>query len=211
MNSRRCGYCRSGNHRSDKCNEKINQITAVRRHFYHERAALHKIMIDNGMGVGSMLQMYNGELCVVRSLRDSFDTWNNSFLEWRNIKYQKSVRAFLRSYSGINHSPDVSVDHSFVRYDPYSHFYIVCSPINDLSSNVYGTVCMSALPNPPPENAYVKKQMNDLYYRERSVKILSPSDETDIVDREFFNKPFRIHERLGKDKAGNSLLVDPII
>lgn len=212
MSERRCGYCRSGNHRADKCEILKGQRYAIQRHQYGEKVALHQLMLRNGIGVGAILDFAHGDdkpqVHVIRSMKENFNHYNNNFLEYRPIKYQKSVRSVLKSYTGINHSPEQK-DNDFVRWDHQLAFYVIASPMDNLRETNYGIIALCKLQHPPLDNPWHSEARNN-YYAERSAKILSPSDETDIDEREYFSEPFIIHTRLGKDSRGYGIKVNPL-
>lgn len=206
MAYRACGYCRVAGHRSDRCTVRLNQIEAMRRHVYAEKVALHRILLDNGYGVGAIIQSNGDSPMVIRSLKETFLNHNNIFIEYRNIKYRKSVRSYLKSYSGVNHSPDF-VDGDFTRFENMGHLYILASPLDDLSDTNYGIIAISRLDKKPESNPHAS--VLDSYYSQRSVNLLAPSNETDIDERALFMEPFRIHERLGTVN-GRAKIVTPM-
>lgn len=204
MATRRCGYCRDYNHRADKCTVMSNQIAAVRAHVYGERMAIHDILTRNGYGVGCILEGPDGVVYTIRSLRDSLRSPVSNYVEWRNIKYQKSVRSTLKSVSGIRHHNGDAGD--LIRYDHQSHLYIYMNPLNDLNGYNYGVISLGKLSD-PPNNPLINREFD--YYNNRHVKVLSPSSDTDMTEQDFMES-FRLHERLGKDDRGYGKIVLPL-
>lgn len=204
---RNCGYCRESGHRADKCRIKEEQIISIRLHLYNERAALHNIMLENGLGVGAIIRPPGQEPHVIRSVADSLKAYANHFIEWYNIKYERSVRSSLKSYSGINHNPQF-INNKYVRFNNQTGFYIVCSPLSNLANDTYAVISFCALANPPLNNPQSMLDKNS-YYGSRSCEILSPSDSTD-VDNNMFMEQFRLHSRLGKSRDGYGVAVMPL-
>lgn len=202
-----CGYCRGFGHRSNKCEVKNEQITAVRKHVYLEKVALHKLLLKNGLGVGAILGGDRHSPHVIRSLKEIFLDYNNSFVDFSNVKYKKSVRSYLKSYTGIRHhdmSPATS-ETGWLRYTDMSYLYLICSPLDNLAHSTYEVFSLSDLKYPPSHGA------TSGYYAGSSINVLDPSEETDINETDDFYKKFALHIRLGETPEGRTLFVDPIV
>lgn len=200
--SRHCGYCREIGHTSNICRQRLGQIDAIRYHASRERKAVHDMLLRNGLGIGAIIrQKYYGDAgkeCVITSLKDSvIEGWDN-LVEYSIVKYRKSVRSRLRSWTGIQHADTTDL----VSYVNVNRMYIRCRSLEDMTDNTYAIFYMSELPQ-PPEWAAAQKEKPGFFMVGSSSEILCPSDETDVIAEDFM-RPVMIHDRLGKSASGHT-------
>lgn len=209
MGGKLCGYCRELGHNARVCHHKAAQILGIRRHVAGERRALHDLLVLNGYGVGAILQTttYGGkqEQYVITTMNDVVTDNFENMVDWRIHKYRKSVRSSLRSWTGVNHLGH-EADGYFITFHNADRVYLSCRALNDMSRKAYAMVYLSKLPNPPLWTKDVKPG----FYAAEHTEVICPSHDSD-VDPSLYLRPYRLHERLGKDDRGYGITVNPVM
>ncbi len=201
MSDRLCGYCRQPGHVSSKCGVRLGQIETIKQHVGEQRKLAQKILLANGVGVGSIVTATdywtgNEVPCLVPSLK-----MVEGYVDWKCIKYKKQVRALLGTY-GVE-MPESKFD-GLVRYAPRTRISIPVYKMEDMSCTMTAYFFLDKLQNPLVcvGNARVWD------YNKHS-EILSPSEDSDVTDKDLL-EPFHLHERLTLKRSGSNL-VAPIL
>ena len=185
--TRLCGYCRERGHTMPDCPIRIGQIEDMRRHMVGEKRALHKLVIDNGLGIGCILRFKDWRdtehLCTVRSHNALFE--HNVFVDSVQLKYSKAVRLTFNSFTGRKHA--------FAGESKYNHhssrvwFYMTANPLDAMSSGIYVTFSMKH------DDEYASK----IDFEQSGVELLAPSNDTDIPASQYLNGYYLPHRLVG--------------
>lgn len=202
MSDRLCGYCRKTGHTKNKCDIRLSQIETIRRHVGEQRLLAYKILHANGIGPGAIVtgnDYWTGEEvpCIVPSVKPS-----NHYIDWRPVKYKKSVKSSLITYDA-NPEKTVESHDGLVRYIIKNKIYITGYKLSDPSVTMNICFFLDRLPVKVVTHLPTRGWEYD-----KPSTLLSPSDCFEI-DNEELMEPFTLHERLALDKGAT--LVRPII
>lgn len=188
MSSRKCGYCREIGHISNVCPIRNGQLEDYSRHIVNEKRALHHLVMNSGLGIGSILRFKDyrdiEHICTIRS-HETLMT-GNVFVDSRDMRYMKSVRLDFASYSGLRHAR--AEESRFNHHSDRSWFYIVANPLDSLSKNMYISVGLESYDG----RRHVSFQRSDL-------ELLAPSNDTDIP-AERYRDGYYLPVRLAKNR-----------
>jgi len=151
-------------------------------HNYGEKAAIHKILMQRGYGIGALFkfQGYEEEQPYVVISHSPLTT--GILAEYRPVKYSKMVRTQLLSLTFRKYSEKYE---SRVELVHRSRVSILVSPLGDMSKTMYFSLSGKNL-----------GLQNDQFSYAMSTEILVPSDDTDIDLDDIRKQPIRLHERL---------------
>lgn len=197
MSERRCGYCRDFGHTVPNCRKRELQRQAIARHVYGERKLVHQRLLDNGFGVGAILQDTSDEnkLFIIESLSGNNMMRSGELFEDRNVKYSKEVRITLRSVGQYihYHIPDMAMVVE-KRRNPWITLRV--TDLSDMSNGYYASVCGKQLGFDDAPAASFS------WYHD--VRVVAPSSDTDATEDDF-NAAFYMPLRLLKGKRERQL------
>lgn len=182
--ARQCGYCRQYNHTKRNCNKLASEVEYIRKYIPAETMNIHNALLEKGWGIGAMVEVTdwagNTHVCIIDDLSGIFST--HSFTDYRNVKYSKQVKTFLKNMTGkyVAGTPE---NVSF--HQRHELNFQVFNPANP-SSRTYATVTRGMLGLSADPN---------FMWCQPSV-LLSPSHDTNASYSDFLNMDIRLHDRL---------------
>jgi hypothetical protein len=193
MSERLCGYCRKPGHNTAKCDFRERQIYLLRHHAGMLRRDAHNLLIANGIGVGSLVSVYDfwsGEMipCIVPSLK---------FIQHLDVASYKQKKYSKQVFSNISRlTLACDEQHALVRYTNVDKLRLECYRIDDMSKTMYATFYISTLEKRPEHIPHV--QQNHRWFGENPSTLISESSDTDIdVDSlNAWTADIRMHPRL---------------
>ena len=204
MGDRQCGYCREYNHNQSVCRVRLSQIEAVRRHVGGERLRQVQLLIASGYGSGAIVEAYDyhsGDYvnCIISDPNECIHSYFGNYLEYRNVKYKKTVRTILKSASGYYPETPNGCD-DLIRYQHVAYININVMPLHDMSRNITASICITTLDR-SLLHPTLKDYNRPLYSWDRPSKLLSPSNDGQ-PDMGRVLRDFQSHDRLDKKVHG---------
>lgn len=183
MSDRLCGYCRQPGHTSAKCNVLNDQVEFILRFTGTQRKVMHRALLSRGAGVGAIVTYRDYWSGANREgLIPTHDFLKQySFVDYKKLKYKKSVRATLSCYGEIPTIPDHLTD--YIRIVHRGRIDVPVYRLSDMSETA--VACISINPN---------EKVQAWEYRYNS-EVLSPSEDTDVTD-DILRGHVHIHDRL---------------
>lgn len=206
MSDRRCGYCREYGHMASKCKILSGQKEAILNHVAGERYALHNLLLENGVGLGTILRQthYDGTVkeYVITSLLPLVQDRMDVLSEYRIHKYRKSVNVTLRSWTGINHS-EHNLPEDYIRTQHMDRIFVPARSLTDMSSQDFCLLYVSRLEK-KPDWAHGR---NMHLWGGSPAEILCHSSDTDVTQKDCIEKGIRFHDRLCTRKGESPYIV----
>lgn len=184
MGGSRCGYCREFNHNKRKCKKLAGEVEYIRKYIPAEMFKVHNLLVDKGWGLGAMVEVsdWTGgkHIGIIDDMRVIASN-SHSYTDFRNVKYSKQVKTFLKNFSGhyLDNIPENILFHNRAELQ-----FLVLNPSNP-SERLYATVTrgMLGVGNGPTYT-----------WTEPSV-LLSPSHDTNASYSDFLDLSIRLHDR----------------